>query len=474
MLFFIISILLLLPLIVAVLYNEATVYSSFLWASFISAVTGTLLRLSPKRVNFERKHAIGLVVLAWPLVSLPSALPFYFTGTAPTYLDAFFEAISGWTTTGLTTIGGNADLFLHSINFWRHLMQFTGGFGIIAMGIVVLVPLRDWENTAELAVAAGRQYRIVPSLNNTIKIIAVMYVGLLGVSTALFYVSGLGWFHSLNHAMAGLSTGGFSTRGGSLGAFGSTTAEIVSLPIMILGSTNFVLVYYLLSGNLKEYAKDIETKVFWGGLLTFISILLIWFAVRTVGYSNPLDIIFMLTSALTTTGWNTVPASAIFLQWAPLALIFIILSMMMGANSSSTGGGLKAYRVGLVAKSIIWRTEAMIMPDSMVQTKKYRHIEDKFIDEEELTHTFTLIAMYLIVLFFSFLIFTIFGHPILRSFYEVSSAIGTVGLSSGLTSLALHPFLKILLCINMWLGRIEILPILYFVRYVKGGKDFSK
>ncbi|MEF8832500.1 MAG: TrkH family potassium uptake protein [Candidatus Thermoplasmatota archaeon] len=418
-------------------------------------------------MDFERKHAIGLVVLAWPLVSLPSALPFYLTGTAPTYLDAFFEAISGWTTTGLTTIGGNADLFLHSINFWRHLMQFIGGFGIIAMGIIVLVPLSNWENTADLAVAAGRKYRIVPSLSNTIKIIAVMYMGLLGLSTALFYISGLGWFHSLNHAMAGLSTGGFSTRGGSLGAFGSNWAEIVALPIMILGSTNFVLVYYLLSANWKNYLKDIETKVFWGFLLSFIGILLIWFAVRSVSYSHPLEIIFMIVSALTTTGWNNVPASAVFLQWAPLALIFVILSMIIGANSSSTGGGLKAFRVALIIKSIIWRTEATIMPDSIVQSKKYRHIEDKYIDEEELTHVFTLISMYLIVLFFSFLIFTIFGHPILRSFYEVSSAVGTVGLSSGLTNLGLHPFLKILLCFNMWLGRIEILPILYFIRYAR-------
>lgn len=468
-LFFIVSVLLLLPILMAYVYGESSVYSSFLLPSAISAVVGTILSFAPKNTEFERKHAIGLVVLAWPLVSLPSAYPFYSMGIAPTYLDAFFEAISGWTTTGLTTIGGNADVFLHSINFWRHLMQYAGGFGIIAMGIVVLVPLQDWEYTSELAVAAGRKYRIVPSLNNTIKIIAGMYAGLLAVSTILFYFSGLTWFHALNHAMAGLSTGGFSTRGGSLGAFGSPLTEIVALPIMILGSTNFVLVYYLLTGKLKRYFRDIETKVFWTALLFFISVLLIWFAVRSASYSHPLDIIFMITSALTTTGWNTVPASAVFLQWAPLALIFVILSMIMGANSSSTGGGLKAFRVGLMVKSIIWRTEAMILPDSIVKNKKYRHLEEKYIDDEELNHIFTLITMYLLILFFTFLIFTVFGHPILRSFYEVSSAVGTVGLSSGLTSIALHPFLKVLLCINMWLGRIEILPLLYLIRYARGG-----
>lgn len=466
----ILSIVLLLPIVVANIYGEPHTYSYFLKSSVISGALGIIFRFFPAETNFQRKHAIGLVALAWPLVSIPSALPFYFSGTAPTFLDGYFEAMSGWTTTGLSTIGANADVFAHSINFWRHLMQYLGGLGIIVMGIVVLAPLRDWEVTSELAVAAGKKYRIVPSLNNTIKIIVVMYSVFLLISTGLFFLTGLSVFDSICHAMAGLSTGGFSTRGASLGAYNSGVITLVSIPIMIIGGTNFVLVYYLFSGDIKNYLEDIETKVFWYFWILFVSSLIIWFALRHVGYSGLLDIIFMVTSALTTTGWSTIPASAVFLQWAPLPLLAIIVSMLIGANASSTGGGIKAFRVGVMIKNIGWMTKDVVMPDSMKFNRTYKHIEKKHPDDEELQHIMTFILLYFLILFLSFVIFAAFDFPIITSFYEVTSAIGTVGLSSGITSTAINPILKIVLCVDMWLGRIEILPILYFLRYIFSNK----
>ncbi|MFP4142926.1 MAG: TrkH family potassium uptake protein [Thermoplasmata archaeon] len=469
LLLIIISGLLLIPLGVAYIYGERSVYSAFLYPSITSVVSGILLRFLPTKIRFQRKHAIGLVVLSWPIISIPSALPIYLTETAPTYLDAYFEAISGWTTTGLSTIGSNADLFLQSINFWRHLMQYCGGLGIIVMGIVILVPLKDWETTSELAVAAGKTYRIVPSLNNTVKIISLMYFILLGISTALFYFSGLGLFDAVNHAMAGLSTGGYSTRSASLGAYNSLPVTLVSLPIMIIGGTNFVLAYYLFSGKIKDYIYDIESKVFWIFLILFISMAFLWISLEGGREIAVSDIIFMITSALTTTGWSTVPAHVVFLQGAPLLLLLLIVSMLIGANSSSTGGGLKAYRVGLMIKNIFWMTRDMVIPDSMIKKKRYKHIRNRFANDETLQFTLTFINIYFIILFLSFLAFTILGYPIMESFYEVTSAIGTVGLSSGLTSVGLESSLKIILIINMWLGRIEILPMLYLFRYVLYG-----
>ena len=348
-------------------------------------------------------------------------------------------------------------------------MQYCGGLGIIVMGIVILVPLKDWESTSELAVAAGKTYRIVPSLNNTVKIISLMYLILLGVATAMFYFSGLDLFDAVNHAMSGLSTGGYSTRSASLGAYNSLPVTFVSIPIMIIGGTNFVLVYYLFSGKIKEYLKDIESKVFWIFLISFISMAVLWALLgggREIAFS---DIIFMITSALTTTGWSTVPDYVVFLQWTPLLLLLLIVSMLIGANSSSTGGGLKAYRVGLMIKNIFWMTRDMVIPDSMIKKKRYKHIRNRFASDETLQFAMTFVNIYLLILFLSFLVFTIFGYPIMESFYEVTSAIGTVGLSSGLTEVGLESGLKIILILNMWLGRIEILPMLYFVRYILYG-----
>ncbi|MFP3872607.1 MAG: TrkH family potassium uptake protein [Candidatus Natronoplasma sp.] len=464
-----VSVLMLIPLAIGYLYQEVSAYRPFIYGVLTAGGMGLFFRLSPKNTNFERKHAIGLVVLAWPVISFPSALPIYLTDTAPTYLDAYFEAISGWTTTGLSTIGGNADLFLQSINLWRHMMQYFGGLGIIIMGIVVLVPLENWEMSSELAVVAGKHYRIVPSLNNTLKIITGLYLALLGIGSVAFLFSGLSLFDSVCHAMAGLSTGGFSTRSASLGAYHSLPVTLVSIPIMILGGTNFVLLYHLLSGDIKEYLPDIETKVFWITLLSFISTLIVWFSFKGGVDANLSDIIFMITSALTTTGWSTVPSQVVFLQWAPLALLFIIVAMMIGANSSSTGGGIKAYRAGLMIKNIYWITKDMVMPDSVKFKKGYKHIHKNFADHETLQFVTTFVLLYFLVLFLSFLVFAIYDYPILTSFYEVTSAIGTVGLSSGITSVGMERIPKLVLIINMWMGRIEILPILYFLKYLSFG-----
>ncbi|MFW6376033.1 MAG: potassium transporter TrkG, partial [Thermoplasmatota archaeon] len=160
-LLFIISIVLTIPLMIAFIYGEKAAYVPFIGAALISALMGAWFRVIPyiyfqhygEKKNFARKHAIGMVVLSWPLVSLPSAVPLHLINPGTkniSYLDAFFEAISGWTTTGLTTFGGEADMFLHSINFWRHFMQYLGGLGIVVMGLLVLMPVRNWESTMEL------------------------------------------------------------------------------------------------------------------------------------------------------------------------------------------------------------------------------------------------------------------------------------------------------------------------------------
>ncbi|MFW6040238.1 MAG: TrkH family potassium uptake protein [Thermoplasmatota archaeon] len=460
------SSLLLIPLGVAYTYHEAIAYRPFLYGAIVAAGIGLVFRLAPLKTQFERKHAIGLVVLSWPLISFPSALPIYLTNTAPTFLDAYFEAVSGWTTTGLSTIGGNADLFLQSINLWRHLMQYFGGLGIIIMGVVVLVPLKDWEITSELAVAAGKNYRIVPSLNNTLKLITAMYLILLFISSIAFFFSGLSFFDSVCHAMAGLSTGGFSTRSASMGAYNSLLVTYISIPIMIVGGTNFVLLYHLLSGDFKNYLLDIETKVFWVLWITFCGGLLLWTLFGGGIEVKISDILFMITSALTTTGWSTVSSHAVFLQWAPLALLLIIVSMLVGANSSSTGGGIKAYRAGLMIKNIFWITRDMVTPASLKHSRRYRHVQKKLANDDLLQFIMTFVYLYFLILFFSFLIFTIYDYPIIESFYEVTSALGTVGLSSGITSAGLEILPKIVLIINMWLGRIEILPVLYFIRYI--------
>ncbi len=480
-----------LPFIVAVIYGETQAYTPFLAGSLFAILIGFIFRAYPfvyykfydgEKASLERKHAIGMVVLAWPLVSIPSALPYYMINPGTqniSYIDGFFEAISGWTTTGLTTFGGEADMFLYSINFWRHLTQYLGGLGIVIMGLLILMPIRDWRSTREMISAAGRDYRIAPSLLNTVKIIAAIYLGMMLAGTFLFYFSGMPFFDAICHSMSGFSTGGYSVRSDSLMAYNSVLITLAALPIMVVGSTNFVLIYYFLSRKIKSYFKDIESKVFWLLLILFIISFYGWYAYqegsllfRFAGrnYAGIVDVLFNVASALTTTGWNSVPYSVWSGAAAPLVFLIITISMVIGANTSSTGGGIKALRFGVMLKSVYWRIEEIVLPRSAVKRKKYHHLEDKFIEDKVIVGIFAFVFIYILVLFISFIIFLLYGYPAEEAFFEVTSAIGTVGLSSGVTAVELESSLKLLLSLNMWLGRIEVLPLFYFIRYLFGRK----
>ncbi len=488
----IISFVMLIPVVIAIIYQEYVAYRPFLAGSVLSALLGVLFRLLThvyfnfysSSIPFERKHAIGMVVLIWPLVSIPSALPLYLlkpAGQDISFLDAFFESVSGWTTTGLTTFGGEASYFLHSVNFWRHFMQYLGGLGIIVMGLIILMPLKRWEDTMEIIVATGRDYRISPSLSNTIKLIGGIYLVLMVAGTILFRGAGMEtWFDSLCHSMSGLSTGGYSVNSNSFEAYyHSPTIVLAALPIMVAGNTNFVLTYYMLRGRIKTYFKDIESQTFWSLLIFFTSIFFIlyvfeheniWFVYEGRNYAGFYDVIFNVASALTTTGWNSVPYSVWSGLTFPVIFLIILISMIVGANTSSTGGGLKAMRVGVMLKSIYWQIEDIVLPKSIVSKKRIHHLEKKYIADENIIKIFTFATIYFIILFISFVIFLLHGYGFFEALFEVTSAIGTVGLSSGVTSMALEPVLKIVLIINMWLGRIEVLPLFYFIRYILGRK----
>jgi len=489
----VISFVLLLPLGMAIIYSEQEAYYPFLAGSIAAALMGIIFRLIPyvyfnffsEKEPFERKHAIGLVVLSWPLVSIPSAIPLYFLANINpntqniSFLDAFFEGISGWTTTGLTTFGGEASAFLYSVNFWRHLMQYLGGLGIVVMGLLILLPLRDWEDSMELISASGRDYRIAPSLLNTVKIIAIIYFGMMLGGTLLFRLSGMPLFDSLCHSMSGFSTGGYSVKSNSLMAYNSTSITLAALPIMLIGQTNFVLIFYLLKGRIKTYFKDIESQTFWSLLIIFITAFFmiyvfefqqIWFSFEGRNVSGFIDVVFNVISALTTTGWNSVPYSVWSGLAFPVVFLIIILSMMIGANTSSTGGGVKAMRFGVMIKTIYWHLQEIVLPRSAVLKKKYHHLESKFIKDSDLLKVFMFIFIYFIILFISFIIFLLYGYGFFEAFFEVTSAIGTVGLSSGVTRVELEPILKLVLSVNMWLGRIEVLPLLYFIKYTLGKK----
>ncbi|MFQ5976056.1 MAG: TrkH family potassium uptake protein [Candidatus Hydrothermarchaeales archaeon] len=410
-----------------------------------------------------------MTALAYMVVPAFSTIPLL--SLSPTFLDAFFETVSGWTTTGLSTIASNADSFPKSINLWRHLMQYLGGLGIVVFSLVILARARTGVQSTIFYSAEGREDRIAPSIVSPVRAMWGIYLMLLVFATGALYFVGMSWFDALCHAMAGLSTGGFSTHSNSIFFYKSFLIEVTTIIIMVIGSINFALHYAIITGNFKELVRNIETRTF-TIMLAILSVPTILWLALTNKYSS-----FFLTfrqgfytvvSALTTTGWMSELTENLHAKWAPLALVIVGIAMTIGANAGSTGGGIKCLRFGLIIKSIGWKIKDSLLPKDAVVVRKFHHIKDHVVTEKQLFEVFIMVFAYIILLIISTLITAAYGFPLSQSIFESASAIGTVGLSVGITSATMPVILKIVYIIDMWAGRLEVIPILIFFASLKG------
>jgi trk system potassium uptake protein TrkH len=408
------------------------------------------------------RHAIATTALCYPVISFFSALPLL--KVSPTFIDAYFEAVSGWTTTGLSTMLENIDHFPLSINLWRHFMQYLGGLGIVVMSLVILSRAGTGIEATAFYTAEGRAERIGASIIGTVKMMWAMYLGLFMVGVIALHFAGMSWFDSICHSMSGFSTGGFSTHSQSIAFYKSYLVEVVALIIMIIGSTNFALIYSVSKGNLREFARNIEVRTF-----LLATIILAVPAVLWTNSSIPESLrlgVFQVISSLTTTGWSNYASPAIILM--PFVQMLLVLGMIIGASSGSTGGGVKRIRIALLIKSIWWNIQKTLSPEDAVILKKFHHLKDRTIEEKTLYEMYIMISSYTLLLIFSTMISASYGYSLGNSFFEAASAIGTVGLSTGITGPGLPWLLKVLYIIDMWAGRLEVLPVLVFFASFKG------
>ncbi len=460
----------LIPALFAIYYNEPEFVRLFILSFLITLGSGIIIsKAFESSHDIKLRHAIGMTALAYMVVPAFSTIPLL--SVSPTFLDAFFEAVSGWTTTGLSTIASNADTFPKSINLWRHLMQYLGGLGIVVFSLVILSRARTGVQSTRFYTAEGREDRIAPSIVSTIRSMWSIYLMLLVFATGALYFVGMSWFDALCHAMAGLSTGGFSTHSESIFYYKSSLIEVTTIVIMVIGSINFALHYAIITGNFKEIIKNIETQTF-AIMLTILSVpTILWLTVmnRYPSFNTSArQGFYTVVSALTTTGWMSELTENLHIKWAPLALVLVGIAMTIGANAGSTGGGIKCLRFGLIIKSIWWKIKDSLLPEDAVVVRKFHHIKDHVLTEKQLLEMFIMVFAYLLMLILSTLITVAYGFPLSQSFFESASAIGTVGLSVGITGAAMPVILKIVYIIDMWAGRLEVIPILIFFASLKG------
>jgi len=444
---------LLLPIAVSIYFQES--YYPFILAMVFSLTIGAILYFfKPKNEILRYKEAFAIVALGWLSVSIIGCIPYLVIGV--NFIDSFFESMSGFTTTGASIFDKPEDL-PKSILFWRALTQWLGGMGIIVLFVAVLPSVARKGAALFQAEYPGVELeRIKPRLRDTALILYSIYLLFTISEFSLLYMLGLTPFDAITHTFTTLSTGGFSTHSESIAYFKNPAVEAVIAIFAAIGGMNFAIHYHLLRGEWR-YLRDMELKVYIFILLLATIILAIlnlekFGILESLRYST-----FQAISIMTTTGYTTYD----FDKWNDGARLILLILMFIGGCSGSTGGGMKITRIYILTKYSILQVFKAAEP-RIARTIKYGDI---VIKKDMVDDVVAFFILYITIFIFSTLFITTSGFDIITSASAVAANIGNVGPALGLagaseTYSAFPLYVKLILIMDMWIGRLEIFTVL--------------
>lgn len=473
----------LLSLIIPLIFKEYFAILPLLVTAGISFALGGVLYFPFKDApDAKLKHGMIIAGLGWIIVATLGSLPFFFIATQVANqpdipqtllnfldpLNGFFESVSGYTGTGLTmTVREN--LLPHTLQWWRSFTEWVGGVGVIVLMLsIIYVPGRG---AYSLYYAEARDEKIHPSVISTVRTIWWIFALYTVASTILLWIAGMPLWHALNHAMTGIATGGFSVTDNSIATYDSPLIELSLIPIMIFGAISFAVHYDLLRGRLEQFRKDLQTR--W--LLIFLAMGVLFLAAENFLALGPLislrQSLFQFVSGITCTGFQTADVQS----WSHAAQLLMTVGMVLGGAAGSTAGGIKTLRAILLIKGVQWRFKKIISPPTALVRFRLGSLS---FDEEQANKRIENAS----VLFFLWGIFlgvgiVILAHTVSNEYtlsniiFEVASAQGNVGLSTGITGPGMSQIAKLTLCFNMWIGRLEIIPVLLLIRSIFHGVD---
>lgn len=461
----VIGITILIPIIIALIYNETRYIIPFLAVGISIIIFSIILRhVCKPKSKMTIKLSMFLVMFVWLYIALMGCLPYYFSGEL-SFLNSYFEAMSGFTTTGFTMFN---DFYTipYTINFWRGLTQWLGGLGIIFMVLTFLKS--DGNDVIPLYNAEGRDERIFPSIRHTTKVMLYLYLGFTVLGVLLFVLARMPIFDSIFYTFTALSGGGFATSVISIYEYNSFPIELVAMLLMILGATNFNLHYVVFKKHKwKEYFRDTETKVFLSCVIVSVLLIGTVLSVHHVYGSNVLHnfrfALFQVISAITTTGLQTSFPKELHNGYNAFGTLILTVLMIIGAGTGSTGGGIKWQRIGIMGHSIQNEVISLLEPSRAVVVSKFHHMKDVIITNKAVKYTLSFITLYLIVFFISVMILLVFYNDLSAVLFEVASAMGNVGLSDGLVNASSPVIVKLVYIADFWLGRLEIWPVLIVI-----------
>lgn len=449
------------PAIVSLVYGEKDVAIRIFEIAVVLVLVGKIFtRKKPSKSELFIKDGLLIVGLAWIIFSVIGAMPYYLTGSITSIVDAFFETVSGFTTTGSTILTDIESLPM-GILFWRSFTHWIGGMGVLVF-VMAIIPLSGGNtmNIMKAEVPGPTVDKLVPKTKQSAKILYLIYIAMTALEVILLMLGGMPFIDSLTNSFSTAGTGGFCMKADSIGFYDSAYIDGVVTVFMILFGINFNLFYLVLFKNFKRIFKSEELR-------TYIKIIAVAIALITWNiqgmYGGVLKSFryasFQVATIITTTGFMT----ADFNLWPTFSKAILLSLMIIGACAGSTGGGVKVSRVLITFKYIKSEIKKVIHPRSISNIT----MDEKLIDDTMTKNVSAYLLIYLIIMAVSFILITLNEFDIETSLTSVVTCLNNVG--PGLGNLVgptgnfstFSPFSKLVLTLDMLLGRLEIFPILF-------------
>ena len=445
----------------AIYYDDQNHINTFLLCSLITISFGFLLRFltkDEKNAEIKKRDGYLIVVSGWLCMTFFGTLPYLLTDSIPSFTDAFFETMSGFTTTG-STILDEIESLPKSILFWRSMTQWIGGMGIIVLTIAILPLLGIGGMVLFVAEAPGpTKDKIHPRIKETAKRLWIIYFSLTALETVVLMFFGLSFFDAINHSLTTTSTGGFSTKQESIAAFQNPFVEAVIVIFMFLAGTNFTMIYFGLKMKFRKIVNNDEFK--WYLSAVFILILLLSFYRTHTSSSDFIhafrEISFQVVSIITTTGY----ATADYTLWGSFLTFIFFLFLFSGASAGSTSGGIKIVRIILLIKNGLLEFKRRLHPKAVIPVMLNKQVISSTITYNLLAFIF----LYLFVFTLGSIFLSFLGVDMLTSISAVASAVGNVGPgiadvgpSSSFSQLPTSA--KWILSLLMLMGRLELFTV---------------
>ena len=459
-LLFIEGIFMLLPLGVACIYQENDSLA-FLYSALITLSAGAVSALAGWKANKDMNKRDGFLIvgLAWIVFSLFGCLPYLFNNSISGFTNAFFETMSGFTTTGSTVIN-NIDSLPHGILFWRSLTQWLGGVGIIVLSIAIFpifgiggIQLFSAEMTGPTT------DKINPKIRQTAKNLWILYISFTFLETILLWICGMNFFDAINHSFTTMSSGGYSTKNASIAYWDSAWIQYIIIFFMFFAGVNFSLTFATLTGKFEKLFKNEEFKAYFFIILGFTAIIFIGLIISGTfeGEKAFRNALFQVVSIITTTGF----ASTDYALWSTFLCAVLLALFFFGGSAGSTSGGIKIVRIVLLIKNSFYELRRLLHPNAVIPVRYNR----RAVSQQIITNILAFFMTYIIIFFISTIIFTLIEPDLEAAIGAVASSLGNIGPSFGELGPAstfshVSDAGKWFLSFLMLLGRLELFTIL--------------